>query len=551
MVIQNILGEKGVIGGPAATSKDLQYITSKEVVYYSLVAFIIISIILFLSLESFIEPILFFIAIGVAIILNMGTNIVFDSISFNTHSIAAIIQLAVSMDYSIFLLHRYIEEKENYKDENQAMIVAIDKTFNSVLSSSMTTVAGFLALIVMKYTIGKDIGLVLAKGVFFSLISVITLLPVLILIFDKVIEKYKHKIFLPNFKKSAAFIIKRKYLLLIIAIIIAVPSYLAESNVNYYYANEKVLPASSDSNIAIKEIDKLFSNKNQLALILPKGDKLNEIQLIKELEDIEGVGDVKGLYSMVDIVIPETFIPEEIKEKFQSENYSLININLNLPMEGNVTQDSLNRIKEKVSNYYNEWYLTGESAIYSDLKETTAKDFRNVTILSIILISSIILIAFKSITIPLILVLIIQLGIWINLAIPYMKGKELNFISFIIIGAIQLGATVDYAILFTSRYRENLERINDRNKAAVQTIEDTGRPILTSALILFTGTFSVYLITSMTNAKELTLLIGRGAIISLILVLMVLPSLLIIFDKVIGISTINWPTINNKRREKS
>ena len=273
--------------------------------------------------------------------------------------------------------------------------------------------------------------------------------------------------------------------------------------------------------------------------------------MIKELEDIEGVGDVKGLYSMVDIVIPETFIPEEIKEKFQSENYSLININLNLPMEGNVTQDSLNRIKEKVSNYYNEWYLTGESAIYSDLKETTAKDFRNVTILSIILISSIILIAFKSITIPLILVLIIQLGIWINLAIPYMKGKELNFISFIIIGAIQLGATVDYAILFTSRYRENLERINDRNKAAVQTIEDTGRPILTSALILFTGTFSVYLITSMTNAKELTLLIGRGAIISLILVLMVLPSLLIIFDKVIGISTINWPTINNKRREKS
>ena len=332
--------------------------------------------------------------------------------------------------------------------------------------------------------------------------------------------------------------------------IIAIPAYLAESNVKYYYANEKVLPASSDSNIAIKEIDKLFSNKNQLALILPKGDKLKENQLAKELEDIEGVGDVNGLYSMVDIAIPENFIPEDIKENFQSGNYSLININLNLPMEGDITKDSLNQIKTKVSKYYNEWYLTGESAIYSDLQETTAKDFRNVSILSVVLISVIILIAFKSITIPIILIFIIELGIWINLAIPYMKGKELNFISFIIIGAIQLGATVDYAILFTSRYWENLEKINNRNKAAIQTIVDTGRPILTSALILFTGTFSVYLITSMTNAKELTLLIGRGAIISLILVLMVLPSLLIIFHKLISISTINWPKVDNMRREK-
>ncbi|NMB07441.1 MAG: MMPL family transporter [Tissierellia bacterium] len=543
--IQNILGEKGVVGGPAAVSKDLQYITSKEVIYYSLVAFVIISIILFLSLESFIEPILFFIAIGVAIILNMGTNIVFDNISYTTHSVAAIIQLAVSMDYSIFLLHRYMEEKENHRDNNQAMIVAIEKTFNSVLSSSMTTVAGFLALIVMKYTIGRDIGLVLAKGVLFSLISVMTLLPVLILLFDKAIEKYKHKVFLPSFNKLANFIIRRKYVLLIIGIIIAIPSYLAQSNVKYYYANEKVLPETSDSNMAIREINQLFSNKNQLALLLPKGDKLKENQLTEELKNIEGVGDVKGMYSMVDIVIPETFIPEDVKENFQSKNYSLININLNLPMEGDITKDSLNQIKTKVSNYYDKWYLTGESAIYSDLQETTAKDFRNVSILSIVLITSIILIAFKSISIPIILVFIIELGIWINLAIPYIQGKILNFISFIIIGAIQLGATVDYAILFTSRYRENLEKINDRNKAAIETIVDTGRPILTSALILFTGTFSVYLITSMTNAKELTLLIGRGAIISLILVLMVLPSLLIIFHKVISISTINWPKINN------
>lgn len=548
--IQKILGEKGVIGGAAAISKDMRDITSKETIYYSIVAFIIISIILFLSLESFIEPILFFITIGVAIILNMGTNIIFDNVSFNTHSIAAIIQLAVSMDYSIFLIHRYIEEKLEYKDKEDAMAIAVQKTFSSIFSSSMTTIAGFLALAIMKYTIGRDMGLVLAKGVFFSLIAVVTLLPILILTFDKAIEKYKHRVFLPNFKKSSAFIVKRKYILLLIGILIAIPSYLAQSNVEYYYGNEKVLPESSDSNVAIKEVDKLFQNKNQLALLIPKGNKLKEIEMIKELEELEGVGDVNGLYSMVDSAIPEAFIPEDVKENFESKNYSLLNMNLNLPLEGDLVQNSLGKIKEKMSNYYDEWYVTGEAAIYSDLQETTSKDFRNVTILSIILIYAVILIAFKSIAIPFILVFIIQLGIWINLAIPYVQGTTLNFISFIIIGAIQLGATVDYAILYTSRYKENLTNIGVKNRAARQTIEDTGGAILTSAIILFTGTFSVYLITSMSNAKELTLLIGRGAIISLILVLMVLPGLLILLNKVIEKTTKDWPKIKSTKRKR-
>lgn len=546
--IQKILGEKGVIGGPAAISKDMRDITSKETIYYSLVAFIIISVILFLALESFIEPILFFIAIGAAIVLNMGTNVIFDSVSFNTYSVAAIIQLAVSMDYSIFLIHRYIEEKLEYKDKEDAMTIAIEKTFSSIFSSSATTIAGFLALIIMKYTIGRDMGLVLAKGVLFSLITVVTLLPILILTFDKAIERYKHRTFLPNFRKSAAFIVKRKYILLLIGILIAVPAYLAQSNVEYYYGNEKVLPQTSDSNKAIKEIDKLFDNKNQLALIVPKGDRLKEIEMIKELEELEGVGDVKGLYSMVDPAIPESFIPQDVKENFESENYSLINMNLKLPLEGEVVQAGLENIKAKISAYYDDWYVTGEAAIYSDLQETTSKDFRNVTILSIILISAVILIAFKSIAIPFILVFIIQLGIWINLAIPYFQGISLNFISFIIIGAIQLGATVDYAILFTSRYKENLTNIGVKNRAARQTIEDTGGAILTSAMILFTGTFSVYLITSMTNAKELTLLIGRGAIISLFLVLMVLPGLLILFNKAIEKTSKDWPKIKSKRR---
>lgn len=421
------------------------------------------------------------------------------------------------------------------------MVKAIGKTFNSIISSSLTTIGGFLALISMNYGIGKDIGLVLAKGVFFSLISVITLLPILILIFDRQIEKYRHRILLPNFKKSSRFIVKNRYVFLVVVILITIPSFLAQANVEYYYADEKILPESTDFNVANREIDRLFSNKNQLTLIVPKGDKLKEFNLIDKLTNIEEITEVKGLYSLVDITIPEDFIPEDVKTNFQSEKYTLINMNINLPIEGKSTDRALNSIKETVSKIYDEWYLTGEAAIYSDLQRVTSKDFKNVTILSIAIISGIILIASKSLTLPIILVFVIQLGIWINLAIPYFQGTSLNFIAFIIIGAIQLGATVDYAILYTSRFKENLEILPNKEKAAIKTIEDTGRPILTSALILFTGTLSVYLITSMRNAAELTLLIGRGAIISLILVLVALPSILIVCNGLIGKTTINWP----------
>lgn len=545
--IKELVGHEAYIGGPAAVSYDIRNIIDKEIIYYSIVAFIIISIILFLSMESFIEPILFFVTIGVAIILNMGTNALFSNVSYMTHSIAAILQLAVSMDYSIFLLHRFMEEKSNYPSKNKAMSKAIRETFVSILSSSMTTVGGFLALVWMKYGIGKDMGLVLAKGVIFSLITVITLLPVLILLFDKQIEKYKHKVYFPNFKRIAPFIIKRRYIWLIIAIVITVPAFLAQGNVEYYYSNEKILPKSANSIVANKEIDNIFQTKNQLALIIPKEEKIKEVALMKELEYLDGVKDIRGLYSLVDITIPESFLPDEIKSNFSTDNYSMINLILNRPMEGENTKKTLDNIRKVVSSQYEEYYLTGEASIYADLENTTSKDFSKVTIISISIISGIIMLAFKSIAIPLILVFIIELGIWINLSIPYLLENQLNFISFIIIGAIQLGATVDYAILYTSRFKENLINMN-KKEAAIESIKDTGPSILTSALILFTGTLSVSLITSIKNASELTMLIGRGALISLVLVLGLLPSILIIFNRFISLTTLNWPKSENKRR---
>lgn len=538
------LGDSGIIGGPAATSYELQKITSKEIIYYSIIAFLIIFIVLFLSMKSFIEPILFFIAIGVAIVLNKGTNLIFPSVSFNTNSVASIIQLAVSMDYSIFLIHRYMEEKKLHGSNDAAMISAIGKTFTSILSSSLTTIGGFLALTAMKYSIGKDIGIVLAKGVFLSLISVVTLLPILVLISDKWIEKYQHKIYLPSFEKASTLIVKFRYIFLILAILIAVPSVLAQSQVEYYYENQKILPKDFNSNIANAEIDRLFSNKNQITIIISKEDKLKEFELLRRLEKVEGVIKVNGLYSMVDIEIPDEFLPAEVIENYQAENYSLINLNLDLPMEGNKVGEALKNIRSILANEYDEWYITGESAIYTDLAEITSTDFTNITIISILVIGAIILLAFKSITIPIILVSVIQLGIWINLSIPYFQGISLNFISFIIIGAIQLGATVDYAILFTSRFLEN-SRFLSQKEAAIKTIKDTGRPILTSALILFTGTLSVYMITSMKNTAELTLLIGRGAIISFILVIVLLPSLLMIFNKLIYKTTLGLSKESN------
>ncbi len=546
--VKSIIGDKGIVGGTAAVSRDIRKITDKEVIYYSIVAFVIISIILFISMESFIEPILFFVTIGVAIALNMGTNALLTNVSYMTHSIVAILQLAVSMDYSIFLLHRFIEEKKRFNDKNEAMVEAIKKTFISILASSLTTVGGFLALISMKYGIGKDMGLVLAKGVLFSLTTVVTLLPILILLFDNLIQKYKHKTFFPNFNRMAPIIIKYRYLFLIIGLIISIPAYLAQSKVEYYYANEKVIPLTSDSIVANKEIDRLFENKNQLALIIPKGSKLKELEFLNTLDSLDGVKSVRGLYSLVDITLPESFLPDEVKENFLTDKYSMINIILNRPMEGPSTQGTLNDIRKLANENYDKYYLTGEAAIYSDLKDVTSKDFVKVTIISVLLIGGIILFAFKSITIPLILVFIIELGIWINLSVPYFLGNELNFIAFIIIGAIQLGATVDYAILYTSRFKENLETLPIKD-AALMTIKDTGASILTSALILFTGTLSVSLITSIKNAAELTLLIGRGAIISLILVLALLPSILILTNKLIAVTTIGWPKGKNEGRK--
>lgn len=537
--IDEISGGEHYISGPAAVSMDMRDTVSREIVYYSIAAFIIITIILLFSSSSYFEPILFFIPIGVAMAINMGTNFIFGRVASNTHSVASIIQLAVSMDYSIFLIHRYREELEK-RESAEAMVHAIMSTFSSISASSLTTVCGFLALIVMNYGMGKDMGLVLAKGVLLSLVTVVTLLPCLVLISEKLFKNHKHRILMPSFKRVSKWLVRLRYAALILAIVIAVPAFLGQGRLNYYYSTEKTLSDSSKAVNANNKIKEVFGSNNEMVLIVPKSDKIKIKRLVNDIETIDRVGSVQGLYSMVDYSIRDTFIPGNIKDTFESERFTFFNIRIDADTEGAETGRTIKKIREASSNYFDEWYLTGEAAVYLDLQEVTSKDFNNVTILSILLVGLILILTFKSILIPIILVFVIQLGIWINLSLPYFQGIELNFMSFIIIGAIQLGATVDYGILFTSRYKENLLNYSQL-EAVKKTIEDTGRSVLTSALILMAGTFSVSFITTIKSGSELTLLIGRGAIISLILVYTLLPALLLIFDRLIKYTTIGWP----------
>ncbi|MDF2671976.1 MAG: hypothetical protein K0R09_241 [Clostridiales bacterium] len=537
--IEKMMDGEYYLGGQAAVSGETQNTATKEMTYYSIVAVAIITIILLMATSSYLEPLLFFAAIGVAIIINMGTNFIFGRISTMTFSVASIIQLAVSMDYSIFLLHRYHEESQ-IGDKKDAMVRAIEKTFSSVSSSALTTVAGFLALVIMKYGIGKDMGLVLAKGVFLSLISVISLLPCLVLITDKKFSSYKHKILLPSFNKISKWIVKFRNVAIILVALIAIPAFLGQTNLKYYYSDEKTLSNDKKAVVANKKIDEVFEKNNELIVIIPKSDKAKINGVVRDIKAIENISSVEGLYTMVDRAIPESFVPESVRKAFVSNEYTYFLVGIGSDTEGEVTKVTIENLQKLLKNSYDKFYITGEPAIYLDLQNVTSSDFVNVSIISIILIGLILLITFKSITLPIILVFVIQLGIWINLSIPYFQGEVVNFISFIVIGAIQLGATVDYAILLTSRYKENLEELSPL-EAMKKTISDTGRSVLTSVLILVAGTFSVYFITTIKSAAEITLLIGRGAIISLILVYVLLPALLLIFGRIIGSTTFGWP----------
>jgi predicted RND superfamily exporter protein len=538
-MIRNIIGDGTLFGGEPAIMYDMQETTSREMLYYIIIGFTTIFLILSASMTSFIEPLLFLVSVGVAVVLNLGTNVIKGEISFVTASIAAVMQLGISMDYSIFLLHRYEEEKKKYPDVKDAMVSAISKTFISVLSSALTTIAGFIALMAMKNGIGSDLGFVLAKGILLSLVVTMSVLPCLILIFGKYADKHRHKPLIPSFEKSSRWLVKLRWVFLAIIIIVAVPSFLAQRNLDYYYSTRYYLPESARSVKDTNEISSVLGVNEYAYVIIPDEGRSAERQVMDRILSIPAVDSVSGLSEQVDAGIPDTYIPDELKGTYVKDGYRYFQVMLSTPADDPETFRAIDTIRETLGESFNEYYVTGSPALTRDLAGLVDKDMRNVSIVSISLILLIVAFSFMSLSIPFILVLAIELAIWINLSIPYFQGTAVSSITSIVISAIQLGATVDYAILFTSRYRENIGVIGNRLEAIRQTIADTGRSILTSALTMIAATLGIAFIASIKTTGELTLMIARGAAISMAMIFFGLPSLFMIFGKLIDRTTIN------------
>ncbi len=545
LIIEELLSENDGLSGSAIDATNTVDSIGANILWGIIIAVIIIIAILIAFTHSVFEVVLFLIITGVSIVMNMGTNIIFGEISYITFTSASILQLAISMDYSIFLLHRFAEEKTKTDDVKLAMRRAISGSIKAIFSSASTTIAGFLALIFMSYTIGMDMGLVLAKGILLSLISVLALLPVLALISTKMIDKSSHRVLLPSFKKMQQKLGGRlKILLLILVLLITFVSYLAQSQNDFDFYSKT---GDNEEQLYInQQISEVFGFPNQVILLLPKGEMTNEVSLVNNLVNMDGIASIQGYYTLIDPTIPDELIPEFIKVEFLSENYSRYIINITGEIESDETFIQLEKIEELVISYYDEYYLTGNSKVVMDMKQVTTEDFKVVNLLSILGVGLIILIAFKSISIPLILLLVIESSIFINMSIPYYSGQSMMFIGYMIVSAVQLGATIDYAILLTSYYQEGRKTLSPK-KAAVYAVERSGHSIFTSAVVLGAAGLTISFIFTQPELSQLGILIGRGALISLAMVLLILPQLLSMLDKFINKTTLKGAKKNEKQ----
>lgn len=536
--IGEIIGENGMISGSAVNIVFAQETTEKELIKMMVILIPIILIILFLTTSSWFEPVLFLSTIGIAIIINSGTNLILGEISFVTKAAGSILQLAVSMDYSIFLLHRFSEFRNEGLAVKEAMKEAILKSVSSILSSGLTTVVGFAALIVMKFKIGPDMGFVMLKAICLSLISVLVLLPVLALYCYKLIDKTQHKSFMPKFNKFAKVSYKFRYISIILFLLLLIPCFLAQQNNSFSYgASEIYSDESTKIGHDTAAINKEFGKTNPLVLMVPKGDLVSERALCDELENIDKITSITSYAETVGITIPTEYVPDDTLSQLISDNYSRFIIVANVKVEGDETFALIDEIRNLAYKYYDDsYYFLGESVNTLDLKETIEDDNKKVNAISIIAIMIILLLTFKSLSLPIILVLVIEFSIWSNLTFNYFIGNDVFYIAYLIISSIQLGATIDYAILFTNRYIENRETMN-KKEATQATISTTTVSILTSASILATAGIILGEISTNSIIAQLGILVGRGAILSLILVLFVLPALLMLLDKLIAKTT--------------
>ena len=540
--IRKITSKNCFVSGMTGIVTDIKQIALKEMPIYVVIASCLSLIVLLLAMDSLVVPVLFLLCIGVAVLYNLGSNIFLGQISYITQALTAVLQLGVTMDYSIFLLNSYEENKKRFPGEKErAMGHAIANTFKSVVGSSVTTVAGFIALCVMTFALGRDLGIVMAKGVVIGVICCVTILPALILVFDKPIEKTRHKLLLSNMDRPSAFITKYYKVWIVAFLVLLLPAIYGNNHTKIYYNIADSLPATLNSNVSIKKVKDDFGTSNMHIVMMDKNmSAKDKQQMFKKIDKVKGVKWTISMSSLIGPSVPDSMIPKDVRKMMQSKDYELAFVSTKYESATDPVNTQIKKIDKIVKSYDKSGMVIGEAPLMKDLQDVTDVDLVNVNIISIAAIFVIILIIFKSISLPVILVAVIEFAIMINMAIPYYQGISLPFVASIVIGAIQLGATVDYAILMTTRYQKERSLGKDKMEA-ISIAHKTSMPsIISSGLSFFAATFGVACYSQVEMIGSICTLLARGAIISMVVVLLVLPAMFMIFDKLICKTSIGF-----------
>lgn len=539
--VRGLLNNQCFLSGMGVIMKDTRDLADSQAPIFIAIAIAIALVVMTFCMESWIEPWVLLAALCMAVVYNMGTNLIFGQISYITQCIAAILQLGVTMDYSVFLIDRFEEEKPKYADKRDAMASAIQGAFLSLSGSSLTTIFGFLALCFMNLSLGKDIGLVMAKGVVFGVLTVTIVLPALVLQCDKIIHKYRHRSFIPKFDKLNNFVINHKKVWVAIFVVLFIPSYIMQSNVNVYYSMDRMLPDDIGCIAALNKMKEEFNMATSHFIIVD--DSLDASDLVKMENEIKGTAGVTNMVaynSFVGSGIPDSMIPDDLKSIAKSGGRQMILVNTSYVAATDECNEQLTKINNIVKKYDKNGYVTGEGAMYKDLIDITDHDFKLTSVLSILSIFILIAIIFKSISIPTILVMSIELAIFVNKAISFATGTTLSFIAPTIIGCVQLGATVDYAILLTTRFREEIRNGHNKLDAIKIAANASDRSIFQSALVFFGATFGVFLTCDIKIVKEVCLLLARGSLISAGVIVFMLTPLLLVLEGLIEKTTYDF-----------
>ena len=537
--IREISQEQCFVSGMSAISDDMKILAESETLMYIIIAVALVSLVLAVTMDSFLVPVFFMISVGMAVVYNLGTNFIAGEISFLTKALAAVLQLGVTMDYSIFLYHSYLENKEKYPGDNEkAMGEAIAGTIVSVVGSSITTVAGFLAMCFMSYRLGLDIGIVMAKGVVFGVICCITVLPSMILFFDRAITRTRHRDLLPSMEGAARFIVKHAGVFITVFFILLSPAVYGNFNNKLYYKLDATMPKDLSSIVANTKLSEEYGMNSTHMLLVPTDVSPKETRrMCEKIEELDGIKMVMGLDSLIGSKIPVDVIPDKITDLLESKDWKLIMVGSEYEVASDAVNEQCTEIQEIIGKYSDRAMLIGEAPATKDLIDITNRDFKVVNFMSIGAIFIIILFVLKSISLPIILVSVIEFAIFVNMAIPTFMGSKVAFIASIVIGTIQLGATVDYAILMTTRYKLERSLGADKHQAVTKALAASIKSVMVSAMGFFAATFGVGLYSEIGLISELCILLARGAIISMFTVIFALPSFLMALDKVICATT--------------